>query len=113
MAARHPQSTHQRFFALAALIRNLYSLHGYDADESGFFADGDKLTLGARLFHDGNSDCGWVLTDEMLTGDLDGLARTFLRDIRLGDKADSWLRTTRGGERATQPGDQDLSLMTN
>ena len=102
MAARHLQTIHQRFFALAALIRNQYSLHGYNAEDHGFFADGDKLTLGARVFHDGNGECGWVLTDEMLAGDLDALARTFLADIRLGDhRSDSWLRTAQIGRRAS------------
>ena len=92
----------QRFLALAALVRDQYSLHGRSADDHGFFADGGKLTLGARL-QDGNGDCGWVLTPAMLTGDLDALARTFYTDICLGDKPDSWYRATDRRKRASQP----------
>ncbi len=73
-------SAHARFFVLAGLIRHEYWLHEQAAEDFGFRADANALTLSARR-QDGRGPCTMQLATRDLDGDLHAVARHFYKNI--------------------------------
>ncbi len=73
-------SLHARFFVLAGLVRHEYWLHEQRAEDHGFHADPDSMTLRAR-HDDGKAECVMQVSEKDLDGDLHAVARHFYKDM--------------------------------
>ena len=70
----------ERFKELVRLIRQEYWLHGCAPEDFNFVANPATMTIRARAHRLSGETCELIVTEEMLRGDLEALAREFFKN---------------------------------